>query len=188
MGPGPLTRPAWPFGGPLGGEDNGPVGIDHPEGQALELAAREERRRKSRQLTSISVHSLGWLLAAFYATDFLPPLSIRLSVGLSAPARTQYLVGYLALAAVALGLGTGFGWMYESLIRRSRYPWRWVVFPTLVAVLLVPPQGADLLLTKVVAAVMAALGIVLGYGWRRGRRRGQVGVGTDPGPSSAGGG
>jgi hypothetical protein len=162
--------------------------MDHPEGQALEAAAREERRRKSRQLTSISVYSLGWLLAAFYATDFLPPLSIRLSVGLSAPARTQYLVGYLALAAVALWLGTGFGWMYEALILRSRYPWRWVVFPTVVAVLLVPPQGTDLLLTKLVAAIMAALGIVLGYGWRRGRRRGPTGAGKERRPSSAGGG
>ncbi len=162
--------------------------MDHPEGQELELAAREERRRKSRQLTSISVHSLGWLLAAFYATDFIPPLSIRLSVGLSAPASTQYLVGYLALAAVALGLGAGFGWMYEGLIRHSRYPWRWVVFPTLVAVLLIPPQGADLLLTKVVAAVMAAFGIMLGYGWRRSRHRGQKGTGKEPRPSSAGGG
>ena len=134
------------------------------------------------------MHALAWLLAAFYATDYLPPLSIRLSVGLSAPARTQYLVGYLTLGVVALGLGTGLGWMYARLIRRSRYPWRWVVFPTLVATLLVPPQGADLLLTKVVAAVMAAFGIMLGYGWRRSRHRGQKGTGKEPRPSSAGGG
>ncbi len=163
------------------------MGGDRPEGQALDLAAREERLRKSRQLTAISVHALAWLLATFYATDYLPPLSIRLSVGLSAPARTQYLVGYFTLGAVALGLGTGLGGMYARLIRCSRYPWRWVVFPTLVAALLVPPQGADLLLTKVVVAAMAATGILLGYGWRRSRLRGPRSAGTQPRASSAGG-
>ena len=160
---------------------------DRPEGQALDIAARDERLRKSHQLTAISVHALAWLLAAFYATDYLPPLSIRLSVGLSSPARTQYLVGYLTLGAVALGLGTGLGGMYARLIRCSRYPWRWVVFPTLVAALLVPPQGADLLLTKVVVAAMAATGILLGYGWRRSRLRGPRSAGTQPRASSAGG-
>ncbi|MDA8394504.1 MAG: hypothetical protein M0T72_04545 [Candidatus Dormibacteraeota bacterium] len=163
------------------------MGSQRAEGPAVELAAREERLRKSRQLTSISVHSLGWLVATYYATDFIPPLSIRLSVGLSAPTRLQFLVGYLALGAVALGLGSGFGWMYAGLIRRSRYPWRWVVFPTLVAVLLVPPQGADLLLTKVVVAAMAAIGILLGYGWRASRVRGRPGGREPARPGSAGG-
>ncbi len=163
------------------------MGSHRAEGPAGELAAREERLRKSQKLTSISVHALGWLLATYYATDFLPPLSIRLSVGLSAPTRVQYLVGYLALGAVSLGLALGFGWMYHGQVRRSRYPWRWVVFPTLVAVLLVPPQGAELLLTKVVVGAVAGLGILLGYGWRASRVRRRPGEPRPGRPSSAGG-
>ena len=56
----------------------------------------------------------------------------------------------------------------------------WVVPPALVAVLLLPPQGAYLFLAKA-AAVMGAFGIVLVYGWRRSRRRGQLGAGKEPG-------
>ena len=52
-----------------------------------EARAKEERRLRSLQVSTICLHSMGWILATFYATDYLPPLLIRLTVGLHQPAR-----------------------------------------------------------------------------------------------------
>lgn len=125
-------------------------------------AARQERRRRSLQVSTISLHALSWLLLTFYATDYLPALSIRLLVGLGAPAAAQFLVGYVTLGAVCLAIGTGFGWLYSGAIRRSRYPWRWFLFPLLVALFLVPAQGSNELLTRGVVAATLLLGAALG--------------------------
>ncbi|MHB1523328.1 MAG: hypothetical protein ACYCS9_06495 [Candidatus Dormibacteria bacterium] len=60
--------------------------------------------------------------------------------------------------------------------------WGWVVLPALVGVLLLPPQGADLLLAKA-AAVMGAFGMVsytaggaagAGDSWEPGRSPGRA--------------
>ncbi|HEY6538140.1 MAG TPA: hypothetical protein VI138_03760 [Candidatus Dormibacteraeota bacterium] len=140
-----------------------------------EARAKEERRRRSLQVSSFCLQAMAWILLTFYATDYLPPLLVRLTVGLRQPDSLQYLVGYLGLGAICLALAVGFGCYYGPRIRASRYPWRWYLFPTALALLLIPSQGANELLTRAVEAVCLVPGIGLGLGlsrpWRRWRRR-----------------
>lgn len=139
-------------------EDAGPGKVE----EALEAPGRE--RRRSHRVTTVCLHAISWLLLTFYATDYLPPLAIRASVGTSAAAPAQYLVGYMTLGAVCLALGLGFGWLYSPAIRRSRFPWRWVLFPLLVALVLIPSQGANHLLTRGLIALALLAGTALGLG------------------------
>lgn len=117
------------------------------------------------------LHALTWILVTFYATDYLPPLAIRFSVGLRQTALTQYLVGYLTLGLLCTGLGTGFGCLYGGRISASRYPWRWYVFPVALALALIPAQGANELLTRAVETVCLVAGIAGGrrFSWPRRR-------------------
>jgi hypothetical protein len=114
---------------------------------------------------------MAWILATFYATDYLPPLAIRFTVGLHQSAVTQYLVGYLVLGLLCAGIAIGFGCLYGPRIRASRYSWRWFVFPVAVALLLIPAQGSNELLTRVVEAVCLVGGIALGESLSRPLRR-----------------
>ncbi|MGH7692233.1 MAG: hypothetical protein ACREOA_05970 [Candidatus Dormibacteria bacterium] len=132
-----------------------------------EHEAREHLRQRSLHVSTFCLHSMAWILAAFYATDYLPPLAIRFTVGLRQAAATQYLVGYLVLAAICLLLATAFGWFYGPRVRASRYVWRWYLFPVLVAVLLMPSQGISDLLTKAVEVVCLVPGIALGVALSR---------------------
>lgn len=118
---------------------------------------------------------MAWILVTFYATDYLPPLLIRATVGLRQSAVLQYLVGYLVLGALCLCLATAFGCLYGPRIRTGTYSWRWYLFPVLLALLLIPAQGVNEWLTRGVEALCLMLGIALGVGisqpWRRWRRR-----------------
>lgn len=140
-----------------------------------EARAKEERRLRSLQVSTICLHSMGWILATFYATDYLPPLLIRLTVGLHQPAPLQYLIGYLALSLLCVGLAVAFGCLYGPRIRGSAYSWRWYFFPVVLALLLIPAQGVSEWLTRGIEAACLVLGIALGVGlsqpWRRWRRR-----------------
>ena len=127
-----------------------------------ELAAKEERRRRGLQVSTFCLHSMAWVLLTFYATDYLPPLSIRLTVGLSAARSSQYLVGYVTLSLVCLLLGAGFASFYQPRIAHSRYPWRWLLFPMVVALILIPAQGENELLTRGVEAACLLLGLAVG--------------------------
>ena len=117
------------------------------------------------------LHALTWILLTFYATDYLPPLAIRFIIGLHQAAFAQYLVGYLVLGLLCLGLATGFGRLYGHRISASRYPWRWFLFPLALALLLIPAQGANELLTRAVEAVGLVAGIALGQRFSRPLRR-----------------
>jgi len=118
---------------------------------------------------------MGWILVTFYATDYLPPLVIRLTVGLHQPAVLQYLIGYLVLGLICLALAVGFGCLYGLRVQASGYRWRWYLFPVALALVLIPAQGANELLTRAVEAVCLVAGIALGVGlsqpWRNWRRR-----------------
>ena len=114
-----------------------------------------------------------WTLVTFYATDYLPPLVIRLTVGLHQPALLQYLTGYLVLGLICVGLASGFGCLYGPRISASRYSWRWYVFPVVLALLLIPAQGANELLSRAVEAVCLVPGIALGVSLSRPSRRGR---------------
>jgi hypothetical protein len=113
---------------------------------------------------------MSWILLTFYATDYLPPLSIRLTIGLQAPRDSQYLVGYLALGIICLLIAIGFGAFYRPRIARSRYAWRWFLLPTVVALFLIPIQGENEMLTRGVEAACLIAGIGIGellWGWVR---------------------
>ncbi len=113
-----------------------------------------------------------WILIAFYSTDYLPPLAVRSTVGLGAPHLNQYLVGYAALAGVCVLLGGAFGWFYRARLAASRYRWRWVLFPAVVAVLLIPAQGANEWLSRLVelACLIASVWGGAAFSPRPGRR------------------
>ena len=143
---------------------------------------RRDRRRavsqaRSAQASRAILHTLCWVLVVFYATDYLPPLAVRwLGPGDGAPLRV-YLVGYCALAVVCGALGTAFALRYRRAIAASRYPQRWLIFPTVLAVLLIPAQGWNEWLTRAVevGACLAGLGTGLRSRnrWRwRSRRQG----------------
>lgn len=127
-----------------------------------ETRAKAELRRRSLQVSTFCIHTMAWVLLAFYATDYLPPLAIRGTVGLASPRLQQYLVGYAALCGLCLLLAATFGALYERHFRLSRYSWRWVVFPILVALFLIPAQGANEWLTRVLELAFLGLGMALG--------------------------
>ncbi|MFZ0995705.1 MAG: hypothetical protein WAO09_06980 [Candidatus Dormiibacterota bacterium] len=133
--------------------------------------AKEERRVRSLQVSTFCLHSMAWILVTFYATDYLPPLAIRLTVGLRQTALAQYLVGYLVLGLLCLVLASGFGILYGPRIRKSRFAWRWFVFPVALALLLIPAQGSNELLTRAVEALCLVSGIALGESLSRLLRR-----------------
>jgi hypothetical protein len=136
-----------------------------------EARAKEERRARSLQVSTFCLHSMAWILATFYATDYLPPLAIRLTVGLRQTALAQYLVGYLVLGLLCVLLAIGFGSLYGPRIRTSRFSWRWFVFPVALALLLIPAQGSNELLTRAIEAVCLVSGIALGESLSRPLRR-----------------
>jgi hypothetical protein len=139
-----------------------------------EWEAKEARRERGLQLSTFCLQSMAWILLTFYATDYLPPLSIRLTIGLQAPRNDQYLVGYLVLGLLCLLIAIGFGAFYRPRIARSTYSWRWFLFPTVVALFLIPAQGENELLTRAVEAACLLVGIGLGEltsGWFRRSRR-----------------
>ncbi|MGC1185042.1 MAG: hypothetical protein WBA31_07820 [Candidatus Dormiibacterota bacterium] len=140
-----------------------------------EARAKAERRQRSLQVSTICLHAMGWILVTFYATDYLPPLMIRVTVGVHQPASQQYLVGYVVLGLICLGLAVGFGCLYGPRIRASAYSWRWYFFPILLALLLIPAQGINEWLSRAIEALCLVPGIALGVGlsqpWRRWRRR-----------------
>jgi hypothetical protein len=127
-----------------------------------EASAKEERRARSLQVSTFCLHAMAWILATFYATDYLPPLAIRFTVGLRQTVLAQYLVGYLVLGSLCLLLATGFGIVYGPRIRKSRFAWRWFVFPVALGLLLIPAQGSNELLTRAVEAICLVGGIALG--------------------------
>ncbi|MGH7640706.1 MAG: hypothetical protein ACREOL_07370 [Candidatus Dormibacteria bacterium] len=148
-----------------------------------EEEVKEDLRRRSLQVSTFCLHGMAWILLAFYATDYLPPLAVRFSVGLGSPAVSQYLVGYLALGILCLLLGVAFGVFYGARIYRSRYHWRWYVFPVLVAVVLIPVQGSNELFSRLVEALCLLVGIRFGAlagRLRFRRRRRQPGPGRGP--------
>lgn len=157
------------------------TGVDSSSQSTQELEENPERvelRRRSLKVSRASLHGLAWLLLTFYATDYLPALTIRATVGLSAPIASQYLMGYVALGLVCLVVGAGFGAMYAPSVSASKYPWRWVLFPLIVAMVLIPTQGADQLLSKGVELVALLGGEAVGLRLSaRVRRR------LPPGPS-----
>ncbi len=131
-------------------------------GPASDAAARAERRQRTAQASTATLHTLGWVLVGFYSTDYLPPLAVRALVPGSGPSLRLYLTGYCTLAAVCLLLGLAFGWRYRAAIQRSRFPWRWAVFPTALALLLIPAQGLNEWLTRLVEAVSLVSGLSAG--------------------------
>lgn len=140
-----------------------------------EAQAKAERRYRSVQLSTFCLHIMAWILATFYATDYLPALYVRFTVGLDQPAWLQFLSGYLILSVICVVLAITFGCCYGPRIKASRYSWRWYVFPVVLALVLIPAQGSNELLTRAVEAVCLVPGIALGVGlsrpWRRWRRR-----------------
>lgn len=148
-----------------------------------EAQAKEERRYRTVQVSSFCLNVMAWILATFYATDYLPALYVRSALGVHQPALIQYLAGYLVLSMICLVLAIAFGCFYGPRIRASRYSWRWYVFPVVLALVLIPAQGSNELLTRAVEAVCLvpgiALGVRLSQPWRRWRRRparGRVGA------------
>ncbi|MGA8207618.1 MAG: hypothetical protein WB801_04440 [Candidatus Dormiibacterota bacterium] len=136
-----------------------------------EARAKEERRVRSLQVSTFCLHSMAWILATFYATDYLPPLAIRFTVGVRQTALAQYLVGYLVLGLLCVLLATGFGVLYGPRIKNSRFAWRWFVFPVALALLLIPAQGSNELLTRGVEALCLVAGIAVGESLSRRLRR-----------------
>jgi hypothetical protein len=136
-----------------------------------EARAKEERRVRSLQVSTFCLHTMAWILAIFYATDYLPPLAIRFTVGLRQTALAQYVIGYLVLGLLCFLLATGFGGLYGPRIGNSRFAWRWFVFPVALALLLIPAQGANELLTRAVEALCLVSGIALGESLSRPLRR-----------------
>ncbi len=135
-------------------------------------------------VSTVCLHATAWVLLTYYATDYLPPLAIRATVGLSAARSVQFLVGYLTLSAVCLVLGTGFGNYYRPRIAASRYPWRWYLFPLIAALVLIPAQGENELLTAAVEALFLlggmAAGRALPSAFRRSRKRAAQGPAVGP--------
>ncbi len=162
--------------------DEGLNPTENGTAQAEEVA-KAERRRRGLAVSTFCIHSMGWVLVTFYATDYLPPLAIRLTVGLGSSRATQYLVGYLALGTVCLLLGISFGIFYRERIAASRYSWRWYFFPGAVAILLIPAQGENELVTRLVEAVFLLAGLALGRSLpgpvRRSRRSASVNRGGE---------
>jgi MFS family permease len=140
-----------------------------------EARAKAERRYRSVQVSTFCLHAMAWILATFYATDYLPALFVRLVVGLNQATVLQFLAGYLILGVICALLAISFGCFYGPRIRQSRYSWRWYFFPVVLALVLIPAQGSNELLTRAIEAVCLVPGIVLGVGvsqpWRRWRRR-----------------
>ena len=153
------------------------------EEAAAEAAAKAERRRRGLQLSNFIIHATFWVLLTYFATDYLPPLTIRALGGAHASPASQYLIGYTALSAVCLLLGLGFGNFYKPRIAASRYPWRWYLFPLIVAVVLIPPQGRSTLLSSLIEAACLLGGAVLGSIAPRYLRRSRPG--SPPGPGAA---
>lgn len=127
-----------------------------------QLAAKDEARRRALKVSTFCLHAMAWVVLTYFATDYLPPISIRLTVGLGAPASTQYLVGYIALGLTCGLLGAGFAGVYRPQITASRYPWRWFLFPLAVALVLIPAQGESQLLSKLVEAGFLIIGLAAG--------------------------
>ncbi len=140
-----------------------------------EARAKAERRYRSLQVSTFCLHALAWILVTFYATDYLPPLFVKFTIGVNEPAVAQYLAGYLILSAICLVLSISFGCFYGRPISTSRYSWRWYVFPVILALVLIPAQGSNELLTRAVEAVCLVPGIWLGVAvsrpWQRRRLR-----------------
>ncbi|MGH7608520.1 MAG: hypothetical protein ACREOD_01050 [Candidatus Dormibacteria bacterium] len=132
-----------------------------------EARAKAERRRRGLQVSTVCLHGMAWILVTFYATDYLPPLAIRLTVGVSSPRPGQYLLGYAVLGAICLILGGVFGRLYRQRIAASRYRWRWVVFPAVLALLLIPSQGFNEWLTRLVELACVVGGIGAGAAFSR---------------------
>ncbi|MGH7643344.1 MAG: hypothetical protein ACRENX_10115 [Candidatus Dormibacteria bacterium] len=145
-----------------------------PPATPEETEAKLERRRRSLRVSTFCLHALTWILATFYATDYLPALFVRATVGVNQAALPQYLAGYLLLGVICLVLAIAFGCYYGPHIKASRYSWRWYVFPVALALLLIPAQGSNELLTRAVEAACLIPGIALGGAlsqpWRRRRR------------------
>ncbi|HUY97946.1 MAG TPA: hypothetical protein VMW47_10090 [Verrucomicrobiae bacterium] len=131
---------------------------------------RARHRARSAQASRVILHALGWVLVVFYATDYLPPLAVRWLAAGPADRVRLYLVGYCALGLICWGLGAAFGGGYRRAIRASRYPQRWLVFPTVLAVLLIPAQGWNEWLSRGVEVVACLAGIHTGL-WLRSRSR-----------------
>ena len=146
-----------------------------PPATPEEAEAKADRRLRSLQVSTFCLHALAWILATFYATDYLPALFVKTTVGVKQAALPQYLAGYLILSVICLVLAIGFGCFYGPRIGASRYSWRWYVFPVALALLLIPAQGSNELLTRAVEAVCLvsgiALGVTLSQPWRRRRQR-----------------
>ncbi len=126
-----------------------------------ERAAKADLRRRSAQVSSFSLQAMTWVVLLFYSTDYVPALTVSNTVGLQAPRPLQYLVGYLCLSAVCVLVAGAFGVTYGARIHRSRYVLRWYLLPPLVAALLVPAQGINPEVSKVVelASVLAGVGL-----------------------------
>ena len=133
------------------------------------------------------MHGAAWILLTFYATDYLPPLAIRATVG-TAAAQVQFLVGYLTMGLVCLLLGASFGLVYRPAIERSPFPWRWGVFPLLLALALIQAPDSGGLLSRGLEALTLLSGEGLGYRWGPGLRRwlGTSGPRPSDGPPPAG--
>ena len=160
-------------------------GEDGPGVADEEARAKAERRRRGLGLTNFLMHATFWVVLTYFATDYVPPLAIRGTVGLHAPTSVQFLMGYLALSAVCLLLGAAFGNFYKSRIAASRYPWRWYLFPLIVAVVLIPPQGKSTLLSSLIEASCLLAAALLGAAappWFR-----RLPSGAPPGPAASGG-
>ncbi len=145
--------------------------------RAPSAAERARNRARSAQASRVILHTLIWVLVVFYATDYLPPLAVRgLAPAGTGPVRV-YATGYLVLALVCVLHGLAFGLRYGPAIIRSRYPQRWLIFPTVLAVLLIPAQGWNEWLTRAVEVAACLVGIGVGLRshsrWRwRSRPRG----------------
>ena len=127
-----------------------------------ELAAKAARRRRGIQISTFCLHGMAWVVLTYYSTDYLAPLSIRGLVGLEAPRPLQFLVGYTTLSVVCVLLGLGFGNFYASRMAASRYPWRWILFPLVVAIVLIPPQGNIEFLSASLEAMCLLGGLIVG--------------------------
>lgn len=150
------SRPGPPPDGDLAlaGREGGEHSSPDPE--------RAELRARSAQASRAVLHTLAWVLGIYFASDYLPPLAVRQLAPAGSGGLRIYLTGYLVLAAICVVLGTAFARVYRPAIARSRYPQRWLVFPVLLAVLLIPSQGWNEWLTRGVEAGALVLGLGAG--------------------------
>ena len=136
--------------------------VGKPAPTPEELAAKAARRRRGVQVSTFCLHGMAWVVLTYYSTDYLPPLAIRGLVGLDAAQPVQFLVGYVTLSVVCALLGLGFGTLYAGRMAASRYPWRWFLFPLIVAIVLIPPQGNVELLSASLELIFLLGGMLLG--------------------------